>query len=176
MGSLLQCLHSVALAALTMSAGGCADIEALQSSVILSPDEDVNAPSSAGFSGTIETDAHGVHIIHNHGGGRIITVEAERRRLLNWQGPVKISGYCNSACVILTTLPNACIERGAHIGFHSSNVNFGPVGNQQIARYLRGDLKSKFLEEWQFVPHTEIHHITATRLAALDPEIELCQS
>ena len=153
---------------------GCIETSDLSSSVVLIPDQDVNAPSTSTFAGGIETNDRGVHVVRNHGGGRIISVEAQRRRLLDWGGPVEIRGFCNSACVILATLPNACVAPRARIGFHSSNINFGPVGNAQIARYLRGGVKKKFLKEWQFVPHSDIHHIWGERYAQLDRQTKVC--
>ncbi len=153
---------------------GCIETTDLSSSVVLFPSQNVNAPKSSGFVGDIETNDKGVHIVRNHGGGRIISVEAQRRRLLDWGGPVEIRGFCNSACVILTTLPNACVAPRSRIGFHSSNINFGPVGNAQIARYLRGGVRKKFLEEWQFVPHSDIHHIWGERYAELDRQTKVC--
>ena len=154
----------------------CVDPNSLQNSVVFSPEQDIDRPSGVVTPDDIETDAMGVHVIRNHAGGRILIVENERRELLNWGGVVRIEGYCNSACTILTTLPNACVMPRARIGFHSSNINFGPVGNKQIARYLRGDVKAKFLAEWQYVPHSDIHHIWGETLVELDPQTRLCTS
>jgi len=151
---------------------GCVELDVLQQTGLIAPN--IRATSGEPEIEEIETNGNGVHVVGNHGGGRIIDVEAERQRLLNWGGPVRIEGYCNSACVILTTLPNACLESDATIGFHSSNINFGPVGNSQIAKYLRGGVLEKFLAEWQYVPYTEIHHIWGRRYVALDPETNLC--
>lgn len=112
--------------------------------------------------------------IINDGGGQLISAEADRARLLAWGGRVEVRGRCYSACVIFTTLPNACVGKGATIGFHASNVNVGPIGNQQMAKYLRGAAKQRYLEEWQFVPHTDIHIISAQEYQALDPQIRIC--
>ena len=80
-----------------------------------------------------------------------------------------------SACVIFTTLPNACLGAGASVGFHGSNVNAGPIGNQQMARYLRGEAKRRFVAEWQYIPTTEIHKIKAVDYVKLDPQVKICK-
>lgn len=116
------------------------------------------------------------YVIRRDGGGQLISAEADRARLLAWGGRVEIRGHCNSACVIFTTLPNACMGRGLRIGFHGSNINVGPIGNQQMAKYLRGGVKRRYLEEWQFIPNTEIHRITAQEYVALDPRARICPS
>lgn len=114
------------------------------------------------------------HIIFNDRGGQLISAEADRALLAAWGGRVEIRGKCYSACTMFTTLPNACLGRGAKIGFHGSNVNMGPVGNQQMARYLRAGVKERYLAEWQFVPHDEIHVISAQEYVALDPATQIC--
>ena len=114
------------------------------------------------------------YIISKDGGGQIISALSDRARLLLWAGPVEIRDYCASACVIFTTLPNACIDPAARIGFHSSTVNVGFVGNPQMARYMRGGVKERFLAEWQFVPPDQIHWISAQDYVTLDPKSRLC--
>ncbi len=114
------------------------------------------------------------HMIWNDGGGQLISAQADRARLLAWGKPVEIRGSCASACVIFTTLPNACIGPNARIGFHGSNVNMGPIGSQQMARYLRGDAKRKYLAEWQHIPPTEMHWIHVNVYKRLDPQIRIC--
>ncbi len=115
-----------------------------------------------------------LHVIQNDPGGQIISAIADRKRLERWGGPIEIRGFCNSACTIFTTLPNACLAPDARIGFHSSNVNVEWVGNPQIAEYLRGGILNKFLTEWQFVPFTDMHRISAQDYVRLDPQTRLC--
>jgi hypothetical protein len=115
------------------------------------------------------------YLIHRDGGGQIISAEADRARLLAWGGQVEIRDYCASACVIFTTLPNACLGPASKVGFHSSNVNVGPIGNQQMARYLRGEVKAKFLAEWQYVPQDQMHWTSARDYVKLDPLVKLCE-
>ena len=109
------------------------------------------------------------------GGGQIISAEADRARLLAWGGQVRIREYCASSCVIFTTLPNACIGPSARIGFHGSNVNVGPIGNQQMAKYLRGEVKARYLAEWQHIPQTGMHWVKARDFVKLDPLVKICE-
>lgn len=109
------------------------------------------------------------------GGGQIISAEADRARLLAWGGQVRIREYCASSCVIFTTLPNACIGPSARIGFHGSNVNVGPIGNQQMAKYLRGEVKARYLAEWQHIPQTGMHWVEARDYVKLDPLVKICE-
>jgi hypothetical protein len=115
------------------------------------------------------------YLIQSDGGGQLISAEADRADLLKWGGRVEIRGFCRSACVIFTTLPNACLGAGASVGFHGSNVNAGPIGNQQMARYLRGEAKRRFVAEWQYIPTTEIHKIKAVDYVKLDPQVKICK-
>jgi hypothetical protein len=75
---------------------------------------------------------------------------------------------------MFTTLANACLEPGLKLGFHGANVNVGFVGNPQITKYLRNGVKRRFVEEWQHIPFTEIHRISAEEYIALDPASKLC--
>ena len=114
------------------------------------------------------------YMIVNDGGGQLISAEADRADLLKWGGRVEVRGFCRSACVIFTTLPNACVGPAATIGFHGSNVNQGPIGPQQMARYLRGEAQARYVAEWQYIPTTEIHKISAREYKKLDPQIRIC--
>ena len=115
-----------------------------------------------------------IHIIRNDGGGQLISAEADRAILKLWNGPVRIEGYCNSACLMFTTLPKACLAPGLMLGFHGANVSVRFVGNPQITKYLRAGVQRKFVEEWQHIPFTEIHRITAEEYVRLDPETKIC--
>ncbi len=115
-----------------------------------------------------------VYTIRNDGGGQLISAETDRAVLRLWGGPVVIEGYCNSACLMFTTLENACLDPDLTLGFHGANVNVGFVGNPQITKYLRNGVRQKFVDEWQFVPFTEIHRISAQDYVTLDPQTKLC--
>ncbi|RYH03573.1 hypothetical protein EU805_07640 [Salipiger sp. IMCC34102] len=114
------------------------------------------------------------YVISRDGGGQIISAEADREMLRQWGKRVEIRGSCRSACVIFTTLPNACLGPKLRIGFHSASVNRGFVGNQQIAKYLRAGVRDRFEREWQNVPNDQIVYITATEYKALDPQVRIC--
>ena len=114
------------------------------------------------------------YVIRRDGGGQLISAEADRAMLLAWGGRVEIRGYCHSACIIFTTLPNACIGPRLTIGFHGSNVNVGPIGNQQMAKYMRNGVRRMYLNEWQKIPPDDIHIISAREYVRLDPETKLC--
>jgi len=115
-----------------------------------------------------------LYVIRNDGGGQLISAETDRAVLKLWGGAVRIEGYCNSACLMFTTLPNACLVPDLKLGFHGANVNVGFVGNPQVSKYLRNGVKQRFDEEWQFIPFTEIHRISAAEYVRLDPETRLC--
>lgn len=114
------------------------------------------------------------YLIHRDGGGQLISAEADRADFLRWGGEIIIRDYCASACVIFTTLPNACIGPASKIGFHGSNVNVGPIGNQQMAAYLRGEAKRMYLAEWQHIPQTGMHWLSAREYKKLDPLVRIC--
>ena len=114
------------------------------------------------------------YVIRNDGGGQLISAEADRAVLRLWSGPVEIEGYCNSACLIFTTLDNACLDPELILGFHGANITVGFVGNPQVSKYLRNGIKQKFDDEWQHIPFTEIHRITAQEYVALDPQTRIC--
>lgn len=114
------------------------------------------------------------YIIRRDGGGQLISAEADRLRLLAWGGRVEIRDYCASACVIFTTLPNACIGSGARIGFHGANLNIGPIGNGQMARYLRGEVRERFVTEWQNIPMSDMHWVRARDYVKMDPLVKIC--
>jgi hypothetical protein len=121
-----------------------------------------------------ETPGGETYVIKNDRGGQIISAEVDRAVFARWGGPIRIEGYCNSACAIFTTLPNVCLAENARIGFHSANINVGEIGNPQIAKYLRNGVLTKFIEEYQFVPHDDLRQLTATEYVRLDPETKLC--
>ena len=114
------------------------------------------------------------YIIEDDGGGQLLSAVDDREVLLAWGGAVEIRGYCASACVIFTTLPQACLAPDLRIGFHGSSVNLGPVGNPQIARHLRGAARARFLEDWQHIQAPDIAWIDVETYRALDPAVRIC--
>ncbi|MBS1303862.1 hypothetical protein [Loktanella sp. SALINAS62] len=184
----------VRIAALTcvavLSACSPEDVAALNTQVAASPEQSSGVARRGQTSGALTgmlcdlglcTDRRPaprdgeVYVIARDGGGQIISAEADREMLRQWGGPVEIRGSCRSACVIFTTLPNACLGPKLRIGFHSSNVNRGFVGNEQIAKYLRGGIKERFVKEWQFVPNDDLVSIRAREYVKLDPQARICR-
>ena len=99
----------------------------------------------------------------------MIRAETDRAVHKFWVGPVRIEGFCNSACLMFTTLPSACLAPRLKLGFHEANVNLGFVGNPEITKYLRGGIQKRFVDEWQNIQFTEIHCITTDDFIELDP-------
>lgn len=115
------------------------------------------------------------HIIENYRGGYINDAIAQRQSLAAWGGAVEIRGVCNSACVILTTLPNACLDADLRLGFHRSSSPIGAfVGNAQISQYFRGGVKQMFDDVWSKLPEGENATITAREYVRLDPQSRIC--
>ena len=84
-------------------------------------------PSSITSEQVVEATRSDPLIIRNDPGGNLFSYEQRRSRLLNSGRRVEIRGFCNSACTILTTLPNACLGRNARIGFHAPTFDIGGV-------------------------------------------------
>ncbi|MCV2892460.1 hypothetical protein [Lentibacter sp. XHP0401] len=80
-------------------------------------------------------------------------------------------GECNSACTMLTSLPNACLIRGKRFGFHASNLN-GRF-NGLNAQYLTPVIRREFLGKWS--KSREMTKLTAEQMVELDPALKLCR-
>lgn len=115
-------------------------------------------------------------VIRDDGGGQLISAEADRLKLLQRGVEVEVRGYCASACVIFTTLPNACLGKKARIGFHGSNVSVPfLIGDAQMSRYLRGEAQRMYIKEWSKIPQTVMHWLTPQEYQKLDPQIKICK-
>lgn len=113
-------------------------------------------------------------VISNDGGGQLISAEADRAKLKSWGGEVQLRGYCASACVIFTTLPNACLGPNARIGFHSANLSVPfLIGDAQMSRYLRGEIKKNYDRTWS--KSSDMHWISAKEYVELDPLAKICE-
>lgn len=117
-------------------------------------------------------------VIRNDGGGKVGRYIDMRARLARLDA-VRIEGKCFSACTIFTTLPNACVDRTAQIGFHGTlpRVPFGQKAlDMRLGRYYRGEVKRLYEREWRHLRGArQIHVISGAQLAKLDPLIRLCR-
>lgn len=114
----------------------------------------------------------GVVVIANDGGGNLAEYSA-RRDALKSAERVEIRGKCLSACTIFYSLPNACVGRGATFGFHSASVSLGPIGDDQMGRHYRGEVRERFYAEWRH--SDEFAVVTARQLVAMDPRARICE-
>lgn len=117
-------------------------------------------------------------VIRNDGGGNVSDYIDMRARLARLDA-VRIEGKCFSACTIFTTLPNACVDRTAQIGFHGTlpRVPFIQRAlDMRLGRYYRGEVKRLYEREWRHLRGARhIHVISGAQLAKLDPLIRLCR-
>lgn len=117
--------------------------------------------------------------IRNDGGGNITEYRAKRARLAKVD-LVRIEGKCLSACTIFTTLPNACVEPDAKIGFHGASNKIGVPEidyflDMRMGEFYRGRVRDLYISKWRHrVGRDGFHVISGARLAQLDPKIRLC--
>lgn len=117
--------------------------------------------------------------IRNDGGGNITEYIARRSALARAE-KVEIRGACLSACVIFTTLSNACVAPRARIGFHGTRPKSGIYEidlwlDGRVAQFLRGEVKRRYLAEWRHISgQRSFHFLTGRELKAMDPKITLC--
>jgi hypothetical protein len=118
-------------------------------------------------------------VIENDFGGNVLQYQARRKELAK-ADLVRIEGYCNSACTIFITLPNACVGRKAQFGFHGASPktgvpNFDYYLDMQVGKFYRGEIKRRYETNWRFhLGSKDLHFIDAERLIELDPQIRLC--
>lgn len=117
-------------------------------------------------------------VIRNNKGGNVLKMVAQRSELEASGRPVRIEGKCNSACTILTTLPNACLAPTATIGFHAPRLPntqiIPPIVDEIMARYYRNGVKDRWQSTWR--TSLKIQSISAQEYVRLDPETRLCRS
>lgn len=115
--------------------------------------------------------------IRNNGGGNTQAFAAERARLERSGKPVRIEGYCASACTIFYSLPNACLAKGSSLHFHGSSSPLGigdAIANATLARYYRAGILAGFLGGWNELTKP-MHKVGAAHVVKLDPEAKLCE-
>lgn len=119
-------------------------------------------------------------VVRNDGGGNINDYQARRAQLARADA-VRIQGKCLSACVIFTTLPNACVMPGARIGFHGTTPKLGIPAidlwlDMRMGQYFRGEVRRRFINEWRHLAGSDqIHIVTGRQLKKLDPQVRLCR-
>lgn len=115
-------------------------------------------------------------VIQNNHGGNVVQMMAYRSQLASSGRPVEIRGKCNSACTMLTTLPNACLAPDATIGFHAPRIPntqiIPPIVDQMMATTYRNGIRARWFSEWRH--SLVIQSITAREYVALDPMTRLC--
>lgn len=116
-------------------------------------------------------------VIMNNKGGNVVQTMQHREKLVASGRPVEIRGYCRSACTMYITMPNACLGRGATVGFHAPRIPgtkiIPPIVDQLMARYYRNGILRKWNSEWKH--SLEMHKISAREYVKLDPQTRLCR-
>lgn len=120
--------------------------------------------------------AQGPIVVLNNRGGNVVQMMAYRSQLAASGRPVQIRGVCNSACTMLTTLPNACLAPDASIGFHAPRIPgtqvIPPIVDQLMATTYRNGIRARWYNEWRH--SLTIQSISAREYVRLDPLTRLC--
>lgn len=115
-------------------------------------------------------------VIHDNGGGNVVQMISRRAELEASGRPVRISGKCNSACTMLITLPNACLDPDARVGFHAPRLPgtriIPPIVDQLMAMHYRGGILERWNGEWRH--SLKMQRISALEYVRLDPQTRLC--
>ncbi|MFD1795059.1 hypothetical protein FQV27_14715 [Paracoccus aurantiacus] len=114
----------------------------------------------------------------DHKGGNVLDMVKLRSRLENGRKPVRVRGYCRSACTMLITMNNACLGPKATVGFHAPRIPgtaiIPPYVDQIMASYYRNGILKKWNQEWR--GSLKMHVITARDYVRLDPQTKICDS
>jgi hypothetical protein len=129
-------------------------------------------------AGAAEVQPHGRPIvILDNKGGNVMEAIKYRNRLAQSGRPVEVRGYCRSACTIYITLPNACLDPKATVGFHAPRIPgtsiIPPVVDELMAQYYRNGILQQWNREWH--NSLSMHKISARQYVALDPQTQLCR-
>lgn len=122
----------------------------------------------------VVNESDNVVIIKNGNGGNVLSHIAERDRLEALGKPVRIEGYCASACTIFYSLPTACMAEGSSLHFHGANIA-GAVWEPRMAEFYRAGIKDKYLAEWRDIVGKPMAAVTREEAKALDPAIQFCE-
>lgn len=116
--------------------------------------------------------------IRNDGGGNVLQMVQRREALARSGKQVRIRGYCNSACTMLITLPNACLGPNAQIGFHAPRLPnttiIPPMVDQIMGSYYRGGVRDRWFGGWNRSIRMQV--ISAAEYVRLDPQTRICDS
>lgn len=116
-------------------------------------------------------------VIHDNRGGNVVQMIARRNELEASGRPIRITGRCNSACTMLITLPNACLDPNASVGFHAPRLPgteiIPPIVDQLMAMHYRGGILERWNAEWRH--SLKIQRISAREYVRLDPQTRLCR-
>lgn len=131
------------------------------------------------FAGQADTKMNGRYIdVFNDSGGNVLHMAQRRQELARSGRPVRIRGYCRSACTMLITMPNACLGPNAKIGFHAPRLPgtsyIPPYVDQIMGNYYRNGIRDRWFGGWN--RSLEMHVISAREYVQLDPQTKLCDS
>lgn len=115
--------------------------------------------------------------IVNDKGGNVTAAVLRRNQLAASGAEVRISGYCRSACMINLSLPNACLDPKARVGFHAPRLpgtTIIPPGVPEImGNFYRGKVRERWDSQWRY--QLEMTKMSAQEYKALDPQMRLCE-
>lgn len=83
--------------------------------------------ASALFWGALASCAFGT-VIRNDPGGDVASRVAQIEALRKSGERIEIAGWCASSCTLYLALPNACVRKGARLGFHGPQSQFYGIG------------------------------------------------
>lgn len=115
-------------------------------------------------------------VIRNDHGGNVAANILRREQLANSGREVQLRGFCDSACTMFTTLPNACLAPDATFGFHAPSIGDSnipaPMVGDLIGQFYRNGIARNWQQSWG--NSTKITQISAKGYVRLDPQARLC--
>lgn len=115
--------------------------------------------------------------ISNDSGGNVLETIQRRNHLQRSGRQVRIRGYCRSACTIYLSLPNACLDPKARVGFHAPRLPgtkiIPPMVGDIMGQFYRGEIRRRWFASWQYSLDMQV--LTAAEYRRLDPQIKICR-
>lgn len=109
-------------------------------------------------------------------GGNVLDMVQRRQRLGQSGKEVRIGGYCRSACTMLITLPNACLDPRTRIGFHAPRLPnttiIPPYVDQIMGSFYRNDIRRNWFRGWN--RSVDMVIISARDFVRMDPQTRIC--